>query len=60
MILFLDKPVKALRNEGAELAKYLQARHPPAEEAEIRSKGNEIQQQIEARCKNTLNFKASW
>jgi hypothetical protein len=52
MILFLDKPVKALFNEGADLVKYLQARHPPAEEAEIRSKGNEIQQQIEARRKN--------
>jgi hypothetical protein len=43
--------VKAIRNEGADLAKYLKARHPPAEEAEMKSKGNEIQQQIEARCK---------
>lgn len=48
-VVMKDKPVKTLRNEGADLAKYLQARHPPAEEAEIRSKGNEIQQQIEAR-----------
>jgi hypothetical protein len=44
--------VKTLRNEGADLAKYLKARHPPAEEAEIRSKGNEIQQQVEAQRKN--------
>jgi hypothetical protein len=44
--------VKTLRNEGADLAKYLKARHPPAEEAEIRYKGTEIQQQIEARSKN--------
>lgn len=52
MVLFLDKPLKTIRNEGADLAKYLKTRRPPAEEVEMKSKGNEIQQQIEARCKN--------
>jgi hypothetical protein len=44
--------VKAVYVDGAALARYLKARHPPVEEDQIVSKGNEIQQQIEAQCKN--------
>lgn len=44
--------MKAICNEGADLARYLKARHPPVEEAEIKSKGYEIQKQIEARRKD--------
>ncbi|GFG29146.1 hypothetical protein Cfor_00216 [Coptotermes formosanus] len=44
-----DKPVKAFRNGGADLARYLKDRHVPVEEGEIQAKGNKIQQQIEVR-----------
>jgi hypothetical protein len=38
--------------EGEDLARYLKCRHPPVEKDQVISKGNEIQQQIEAKCKN--------
>jgi hypothetical protein len=44
--------VKAFRNGGADLARYLKDRHVPVEEGEIQAKGNKIQQQIEVRRKN--------
>jgi hypothetical protein len=44
--------VKAISSEGAKLARHLKARCLPIEEDQIRQKGNEIQQQIEAKRKN--------
>jgi hypothetical protein len=38
--------------EGEDLARYLKGRHPPVERDQVISKGNEIQQQIEAKRKN--------
>jgi hypothetical protein len=38
--------------EGEDLARYLKSRHPPVERDQVISKGNEIQQQIEAKRKN--------
>jgi hypothetical protein len=38
--------------EGAYLERYLKGRHPPVEKDQVISKGTEIQQEIEAKCKN--------
>ncbi|XP_066992180.2 ribosome assembly protein METTL17, mitochondrial [Anabrus simplex] len=42
-----DKPVKALRVEGASLARYLNARHLPLEEEELRAKQVDAQLSVE-------------